>query len=50
MLKNLPELKNFLEEEWANISHTVLINLINSVPKRCEAIITNNGECINFKI
>ncbi|PKC03761.1 hypothetical protein RhiirA5_296075, partial [Rhizophagus irregularis] len=42
MPKNCEELELFMKE-WANIPKSVLINLVNSMPKRCQAIIDNNG-------
>ncbi len=48
MPKNCHELELFMMEEWANIPQTILMNLVNSMPKRCQAIIDNNGERIDF--
>jgi len=48
MPKNCRELELFMTEEWANISQDILMNLVNSMPKRCQAIIDNNGERIDF--
>jgi transposase len=46
--KNLSELECFLEEEWAKIPNSLLINLVNSMPRRCEEVIEKNGERISY--
>ena len=43
LAKNLKELETALQEEWRKISNTVLMNLIESMPRRIEACIANNG-------
>ena len=43
LAKNLKELETALQEEWQKISNTVLMNLIESMPRRIEACIANNG-------
>ena len=48
MPKNCGELKQFMEEEWQNIPRTTLINLVDSMKRRCELIIENNGERIPY--
>ena len=46
--KNLAELKCFMVEEWEGISDSVIKNLIDSMKRRCEAIIERDGERIPF--
>ena len=46
--KNCKELERFMTEEWDNIPKTVLINLIDSMKRRCELIIENDGERIPY--
>lgn len=41
--KNKNELEVALQEEWENIPENVLINLIESMPRRIQACIENNG-------
>lgn len=48
MPKNLSELEQFLEEEWGNIPDSLLINLVNSMPRRCREVIEKNGERISY--
>jgi transposase len=48
MPKNLDDLENFMVEEWQNIPDSVLINLSNSMKRRCELIIEKNGERIPY--
>ena len=48
MPKNCHKLEFFMIEEWANISQTILINLVNSMPRYCQVIIDSNGERIDF--
>ena len=48
MPKNLPELERFMVEEWNNIPNHVLINLAQSMKRRCELIIEKNGEHIPY--
>ena len=45
MPKNLPELERFMVEEWNN---HVLINLAQSMKRRCELIIEKNGKRIPY--
>ena len=46
--KNLSELEHFLGEEWAKIPNSLLINLIDSMPRRCKEVIEKNGERISY--
>ena len=48
MPKNLKDLEKFMTEEWNAIPESVLNNLVNSMRRRCELVIENNGERINF--
>jgi len=48
MPKNLKDLEKFMTEEWNAIQESVLNNLVNSMRRRCELVIENNGERINF--
>jgi transposase len=48
MPQNCEELERFMVEEWQSIPHSVLINLVNSMRRRCELIIQNNGERISY--
>ena len=41
--KNKNELEVALQEEWKNIPENVLINLIESMPRRIQACIKSNG-------
>ena len=42
-IRNKNDLIQALQEEWANISSEVIQNLVNSIPRRLEAIIKNKG-------
>jgi len=61
--ENIPELLNpienlwnlvkkdliqFMVEKWNSIPNSVLKNLVNSMKRRCELIIENNGERISY--
>ena len=48
MPKNISDLEEFMVEEWQNIPETVLINFSESMKRRCELIIENNGERIPY--
>ena len=50
MPKNCEELKQFMEEEWQNISVATLNNLVDSMKRRCELIIERNGERVLYSI
>lgn len=41
--KNVKELERALHEEWNQIPNNTLLNLIESMPRRIEACIKNNG-------
>ena len=45
---NLDELRRFMVEEWDSIPDSIVKNLVNSMKRRCEAIIESNGERIPF--
>ena len=40
--KNNDELETALREEWNQIPRSIYMNLIESMPKRIEAVISNN--------
>ena len=40
---NLAELETTLQEEWDKISQSQVMALIESMPRRIEAVIANNG-------
>ena len=40
--------EEFMTEEWNSILESVLNNLLNSMRCRCELVIENNSEQINF--
>jgi hypothetical protein len=40
---DLTELETALQEEWGKISMNQIISLIESMPRRIEAVITSNG-------
>ena len=42
-LKNITELESALQEEWSKISKDVLTKLIESMLRRIEAVIENDG-------
>src|SRR2546423_1912255 len=42
-IKNITELETALQEEWGKISMNQIISLIESMPRRIEAVITSNG-------
>ena len=42
-LKNIIKLESALQEEWSKISKDVLTKLIESMPRRIEAAIENDG-------
>ena len=41
--KNKDELETALQEEWNQIPRNFYMNLIESMPRRIEAVISNNG-------
>ena len=41
--KNNVELETALHEEWNQIPRNIYMNLIESMPRRIEAVISNNG-------
>ena len=43
MPKNKRELALVLEDEWSKIDESVLENLVNSMPRRVEAVINSRG-------
>ena len=42
-ITNVAELETALQEEWDKISQSQVMALIESMPQRIEAVITNNG-------
>ena len=42
-IKNITELETALQEEWGKISMNQIISLIESMPRRIEAVIKNKG-------
>jgi len=42
-ITNVAELETALQEEWGKISQSQVMALIESMPRRIEAVITNNG-------
>jgi hypothetical protein len=42
------ELESFLGEEWDNIPNSLLISLVDSMPRRCNEVIEKNGERISY--
>jgi len=48
MPQNQKDLIQFMVEEWNSIPNSVLKNLVNSMKRRCELIIENNGERISY--
>ena len=45
---NHDELDQYLHEEWQNVDISIVINLINSMRKRCLALIASRGERISY--
>ena len=43
VIKNITELETALQEEWSKISMNQIISLIESMPRRIEAVISSNG-------
>ena len=41
--KNAEELFSMLENGWNNLSATLLTNLVDSIPLRCQAVIDSDG-------
>ena len=48
--KNKNELEVALHEEWKNIPENVLINLIESMPRRIQACIKSKGRPTEYQI
>jgi len=48
ILTNISELKQYLVEEWEKIPSSMLSNLVLSMNRRCQMIIDNNGERIDY--
>ena len=48
MPKNSGVLIQFMIEEWSSIPNSILINLMESMKRRCELVIENNGALLNF--
>jgi len=47
MPRNIEDLE-FMKEEWQNIPDSIVINLVNSMSRRCQSVIERNGERINY--
>lgn len=48
MPENFEELEKFMVEEWNAIPQSVIINLIDSMKRRCEEVIEKGGERISY--
>jgi transposase len=48
MPQNSDDLMQFMVEEWSSIPKTTLINLVDSMPTRCELVIKSKGERIEY--
>jgi len=48
ILTNISELKQYLVEEWEKIPSSMLSNLVLSMNRRCQMVIDNNGERIDY--
>ena len=48
MPQNIEDLEQFMKEEWQNIPNSVIINLVDSMSRRCQSVIERNGERINY--
>ena len=48
MPQNQQDLSRFMVEEWNAIPKTTLINLVQSMKRRCELVIESNGERISY--
>jgi transposase len=48
MPRNLTELEAFLKEEWNLIPNNILNDLVMSMRNRCEKVIRNNGDFIDY--
>ena len=45
---NTDELFLIPQDEWQNLDATLLQNLVNSMPKRCQALINSRGYWIDY--
>ena len=48
MPRNLEDLERMMVEEWNNIPDETIINLVKSMKNRCQLVIKNNGERIDY--
>ena len=48
MPQNQQDLSRFMAEQWNAIPETRLINLVQSMKRRCELVIESNGERIAY--
>ena len=48
MPQNIRNLERLMSEEWQNIPSSILISLVESMPRRCQLVIESNGERINY--
>ena len=46
--KNITELKEELSDVWENINADFLKNFWDSMPRRCQLVIDNNGHAIKY--
>ena len=42
----IDQFKNFIKEEWESIDESLLLNLVNSMPRRIGDVITGKGNKI----
>ena len=48
MPRNLEDLERMMVEEWNNIPDETIINLVKLMKNRCQLVIENNGERIDY--
>jgi hypothetical protein len=48
MPQNIDEMKQFIAEEWNKIPDSFLVNLIQSMKRRCQLVIERNGKRIPY--
>lgn len=46
--KNLDQLEKFIKQEWKKLTLAYAISLVDSMPKRLQAVLDNNGDVINY--
>jgi hypothetical protein len=47
-ISNTEQLKACLQNEWRNLDSDLLVNLVASMPRRCQSVIDNNGGCSKY--